>query len=247
MTLAVHRLTLLATTALFVAGCASQPVERIPHYPTADPATTLQAMREQSAKLQSATGKGTVTLSSPDRGEVRLDSVFVLRPPGHARIRAWKFNQAVFDLTVRPDGVWVYVPREGTKPGQITDSTRGAGDAIRQWLTYFGGSVAYEGADIRADARTITITKRTDDQLTLTTQVDRATRTIRSLRLTDTSDVQRFRMTMADYQTFGDAVWPTRVTAYSDRGTIVVETRELQPNVAADTAFNPPPRATALK
>lgn len=80
----------------------------------------------------------------------------------------------------------------------------------------------------------------------LTTTLDRATRTVRSYRLENPKGVERFTLTLDRYRTFGSTLWPARLEARSVTGTIVVETRELEPNVAAETAFTPPPRAKRL-
>ena len=49
-----------------------------------------------------------LTLTRPDGQSVRLDAALVMSLPDHSvRLRAWKFNQAVFDLTLNPQGLWI--------------------------------------------------------------------------------------------------------------------------------------------
>lgn len=80
--------------ALVFCGCAAKPTE--PRYPATRPAAVVATIRQRSAALKSLAAHGALTLSDPKRGSVRLETAFVLAPPDRARIRAWKFNQAVF-------------------------------------------------------------------------------------------------------------------------------------------------------
>ena len=57
----------------------------------------------------------------------------------------------------------------------------------------------------------------------------------------------RFSLTMDRYRQFGDAVWPTRMVAVSDGGTVEVALREVDVNPElSDAAFTPPRRAERL-
>jgi len=39
-----------------------------------------------------------------------------LKPPDSARLRAYKFSHAVFDMTLTPDGLWLLGPWEHPRP-----------------------------------------------------------------------------------------------------------------------------------
>lgn len=242
----MKRLTTLLVL-IACAGCAATPKSPLPTFPAMSAERSLEVMRERSAKLERVTGRGAITLDNADRGAVTLDSIFVLAPPDRARVRAYKFTQAVFDLTLNPDGLFIFVPRERGKPGELLESTRGAAGAIRQWLASFAGQVDANGADIKQDARTLTIVRPEADGVTRTTIVDRPTLTVRSQTVRDATGAVRFTLALGDYRDFAGTLWPARIVAVSERGTITLETRELQPNVAAETAFTPPPRAVEAK
>ena len=237
----------IALMSQLVCGCASRPREQIPTYAVMDVARSLGIVRERAARLERLTAKGSITLSNPQQGSVRLDAVFVLAPPDRARIRAWKFNQAVFDLTANSDGVFVYAPRDQSAPGQISEASRGVGAAVRQWLTYLRGTLDTQGATLSSDKHQIRISRPQEAAGTLTTVIDRATLTVRSHRLVDAAGAEQFVLSLSHYRQFDDAVWPCRIKARSASGTIIIETRELDPHIAADAAFKPPARAIRLQ
>lgn len=232
----------LGATAMLSVGCAAK--ESIPIYPATQPASVVAAIQERAGALRSATGKGAVALSSPRRGSVRLDAAFVLAPPDRARVRAWKFNQAVFDLTVTSEGVWLYSPRD---PAAETNPSTNVGAGIRDWLAYLGSGVPAGSELAEENDRTLTFnSKDVRSGGTLTVTVDRLTRTVRRYRLVDADGIDRFTLSLGLYRDFAGTLWPTQIEAKSANGTIIVETRELQPNVAAHTAFIPPARAKQL-
>jgi outer membrane lipoprotein-sorting protein len=243
----IRRAVFFIVLCVAASGCASTPKSTLPTYPAMSAAASIEVMRARSAKLERVTGRGEITLESTDRGAVSLDSIFVLAPPDRARVRAYKFTQAVFDLTLNPDGLFIFVPRERGKPGELLESTRGAAGAIRQWLASFAGQVDAAGADVKQDARSITLTRPEGDGTTRTTVVDRPTLTVRQQTVRDSNGTVRFTLTLDDYRDFAGTLWPAKIVAVSERGTITLLTRELQPNVAADTAFTPPPRAVEAK
>lgn len=238
---------LFLVACLAAGGCASSEKSTLPIYPAMSTVESIDVIRTRATKLERVTGRGEITLENPNRGAVSLDSIFVLAPPDRARVRAYKFTQAVFDLTLNPDGLFIFVPRERGKPGELLESTRGAAGAIREWLSSFAGQVDATGADVKQDARSITITRPDADGTTRTTVVDRPTLTVRQQTVRDSAGTVRFTLKLDDYRDFAGTLWPAKIVAVSERGTITLLTRELQPNVAADTAFTPPPRAVEVK
>ena len=229
--------------AAFAAGCAT--TESIPTYPATQPSTIVETIHARSTSLRSATGKGAVTLNSPQRGSIRLEAAFVLQPPDHARVRAWKFNQAVFDLTVKPEGAWLYSPRDPS--AAASTSTGNVGGGIRDWLTYLGSGVPAGSVVTHASDTTVTLqSPDTRSGGTLTTTIDRPTRTVRQYRLVDAAGVERFTLSLGRYRELSGTLWPTRIEAKAATGSMVVETDALEPDAASPAAFTPPARAARL-
>lgn len=237
----------LILLAINIAGCAKDNLPPLPTHPLVDETQTLELIRQRTASITNLTGKGSVALSSPTRGDITLESVFVLRPPGDARVRAWKFNQAVFDLAVLNDGVWLYSPRE--KPGQtgeIGAAGKTLGDSVRQWIGLLLGKLDAPDATKRIDGDTLVVTRPAAGGGTLTITIDRPTLTVRSQSISDEAGVKRFGLSFERYQFLGNTLWPTRIVATSPTGTITIRTDSLTLNDAPDSAFKPSPRAIKL-
>jgi outer membrane lipoprotein-sorting protein len=226
-----------------IAGCAQQR-ENIPTYPPMDARHSLEVIRQRSSQVQDVSGEGALTLTDRDGRSVRLDAALVLAPPDRARMRAWKFGQAVLDLTVVPEGTWLYLPRgEDDHAEQLRSASRSATSAVRQWLGLLAGQLDEPGSSARIEGSRLVVTRPMNDQMTLTVTINRDTLTPRRYALKDASGKERFSLTLDHYRVLGQTVWPTRVEARSESGSITVEMRDVELNNAAPGAFKPPTRA----
>ena len=123
----------LAIVALFVlVGCVQR--DNIRTYPYMSVADSLRVMQERSAKIKDISGEGAITLTDSRGQSVRLDSAFAFAPPDRARVRAWKFGQAVLDLTVAPDATFLFLPRKDAHADQLRSASADTSRAVREWL-----------------------------------------------------------------------------------------------------------------
>lgn len=236
---------LLALSGLFTCGCTQQH-ENLPTYQWTDDATALRILRDRAQAVKTVSAASLLTLTRPEGQSVRLDAALVMSLPDHSvRLRAWKFNQAVFDLTLNSQGLWI----EAQKDRQAGQSLSPAGISAAQLaraLSLFGGTV-FEEPGVRVidtNGPTFQVQKRLDDDQTLTAQVDRATLTVRQYQMADVSGATRFTLTPGDYRNFNGIVWPTRLIARSEHGRIEAELRDVELNSALPpAAFVPPRRA----
>jgi hypothetical protein len=106
-----------------IAGC-SNPRENLPTHPRLSAEDTRAALAARSAAVKTVSAQGTITLTRPDGQSVRFDGAMAIRPPDHTRLRAWKFGQAIFDLTVTPDGVWMIAPQDSDRRDEIKRAGR---------------------------------------------------------------------------------------------------------------------------
>ena len=242
--------TLALPLALIALGCA--PHEPIPTYPPADPHASLQIIRDRWSQRESISGSGAITLDDAKAGgAARLDAAFVFAPPDRARVRAWKFGQAVLDLTVTGEATWLYVPRGGgdDRAAQLRAASADAGRAVRDWLGLLFGELDAPGASVTASASKLLVTRPArDGALRLVCTIDRATLTPRRYELIDPLTGQRrFDLTLAQYRQAGPTVWPMQIVATSESGRIIVEMRDVRIDDAPPDAFRPPARAERLQ
>ena len=104
-------------------GCAA-PRDSLPTFARMDEARSLQTIAERAEKTKSVTAEGLITLRDAEGQTVRLDCVIVMRLPDELRMRAWKFGQAVFDLTLTPQGAWLIAPEDPDAPRHRADCRR---------------------------------------------------------------------------------------------------------------------------
>jgi outer membrane lipoprotein-sorting protein len=243
----IRRLFAYVFVVLMVAivGCAPKTIENIPRYPLMDPAASLATMRDRANGVRDISGQGAVTLTDARGGSVRLDAAFVFAPPDRARVRTYKFGQAVLDLTVTPNELWLFVPRKDERADQLRAAAGSTGRAVRQWLELLAGGDAAAGGEAEVVGDRIVV-MQSQDGLTTRSEIDRATLTARKFMIIDSTGKQQFTLTLTNYRQVGPAVWPSKIRAVSPTGTIDIESRDVEANVAPPAAFTPPARAERL-
>jgi hypothetical protein len=243
------RAIFISTLAVALVGCAGTR-EKIPHYPRMSDEQSLQTIASRAEKTKTVTAEGLITLRDPDGQTVRLDAAIVMRPPEELRLRAWKFSQAVFDLTLTPQGAWLIAPQDPQRRAQVQTAGVGAAKLARTWAILAGGFFSDPRVKVKVMRSTndrLLVEKEQDDGTNIFCAIDRATLTPRVYRLVDPNGTTRFELTLDHYAQFDDIVWPTRVSAKSDRGEILINLKTVEINgEIPDRAFVPPRRAEKL-
>lgn len=229
-------------------GCAPKPrpAENLPAYRWVDKETAIRDLRARADAVKTMSAECTMTLTRADGETVQLDGAIVTRNPGWVRLRAWKFNRAVFDLTLQPAGLWVMTLDDPKRKAQVLPASVSAETFVRQW-SYFNGELfdlAYaEDAEVEGDTLELrpgrTTTKAGSH---LRCEVDRRTLTPRRYVYDDGR--RNFELVLDRYREINGVPWPTRLTATGTMGTVVVEQRNVEINgELAPNAFVPPRRA----
>lgn len=235
---------LLTLVALANAGCQS---EHIPTYPHMDDSSSLRVLSERNKAIQSLTAQGTITLTSTDGQSVRLDAAMVSHLPDRMRLRAWKFGQAVFDLTLTPDGLFLITPDNNSRKEQMKAAGASAADFVRTWSMLSGGLFESPNLRVESTLTQLRITRAAAGEPTILCTVDRSTLTPRRYDLVDDQGSRRFSLVLDHYTTVNNLVWPRRFIATSEQGTINIELREIELNGDLPPgAFVPPKRAERL-
>jgi outer membrane lipoprotein-sorting protein len=229
----------LIAVLIVLAGCGQR--ETIPTYPSLSVADSIKVISERSRKIKDISGEGAITLIDPKGQSVRLDAAFVFAPPDRARIRAWKFGQAVLDLTVTPDATYLFLPRKDNHADQLRTASGDTSRAVREWLKLLS-----RGFDESADVRELGPQLIVKSRESLTAYIDRKTLTPRKYVAFDAQGLERFSLTLSQYRTIDDIVWPMRIDAKSPGGLMRIDLRGVELNLAPDTAFKPPSRAERL-
>jgi hypothetical protein len=208
---------------------------------------TVAALAAKSRAIKSLNGQGLITLTRPGGDSVRLDAAIAMAPPDRTRLRAWKFGRAIFDLTVTPDGVWLVAPEDPEHKDKIRSAGVGAAQLAKTWSVLSGGFFDSPGLTTTERGGRLIVRREVPGEPVVLCEVDRRTLTARRYALLDDHGHERFSMTLDRYQTFGEVVWPMRLLATSETGTVEVALREVEINPELPPgAFTPPRRAEKL-
>jgi outer membrane lipoprotein-sorting protein len=240
---AVVRL-LLAVACLPLISCRAP--DPIPTYPLAPAAESFDRMQQRSAQMRDVSGEGEITLSSSDGNSVRFDAAFALAPPDRARVRAWKFGQAVLDLTVTQDGAWLFLPRTDEHAASLRAAAGDASRALHEWLALLSNRPDNGATNVQTTPTEFIVTRNAAEGSTITSIIDRATLTPRQYIVRDDAGRRRFALALEAYRVAGSTVWPTKVKASAPNGKFIIELRDVLINQAPSRAFDHPARAERL-
>lgn len=235
---------LFFSPVVYLSGCAQ---EHLPIYAPADEVTSLHILAQRTGRVHTVSGSGVLEMTQPDGQSIRLDFAVALRPPNKARLRAWKFGQAIFDLTLTPEGVWLESSRDEAHKDRATAAGITAAQVAKMWSLLSGGF--FEDPNLTAhngDGQLIVRRVRSGEP-TVICQVNRNTLTPRRYEMLDEHGTVRFSLTLDHYKDFDSVVWPMHMAATSEQGKIVVDMNDVDLNSELPAmAFQPPRRAEKL-
>lgn len=234
---------------LLVIGCAHQP-ENLPTYPRMDDATALRTMAERASQLKTVNCSCILDLTRADGESIRLDGAIAMSiPDKRVRLRAWKFNQVVFDLTLTPDGTWIEMPSDPDRRTQVLPASVSA-EQLARAISLFGPDILNDPKLQVLDTGGVEFRFRrpADDGQMFIGRVERSTLVIRQYQLLGPSGNTRFTLDLKHYADFGGIVFPTELVALNNGSRIDVTLQQMQINQPLPPrAFVPPRRAEKLK
>lgn len=107
---------MLLTLALLLPGCIS-PAPPLPtvEWDTLEDARQILIDRQNAIESVQTQLKLKITSPPPESETNTLDAALVIQGDDHFRLRAWKLNQTIFDLTATPDGTFIVANEEMKK------------------------------------------------------------------------------------------------------------------------------------
>ncbi len=230
--------------ALAMTGCAAQ--EHLPKYNWSDAQTAVRDLAARAHAVRSLSAEATVTLTKPTGDSVRLDAAVAMQPPERLRLRAWKFNQSVFDLTLNPDGVYLITPADASLREKIHSGGVSAAQLGRTWSVLTSTFFDSPDLEVVETSTRLLITSHLDQQKVIC-DIDRATLTPRRYTLYDADNRARFTLALSRYVDHAGILYPDNLLATSDSGKIEISLRNIELNSSlAPEAFKPPRRAEKL-
>src|SRR4051812_47947752 len=126
--------------AVLLSACASP----VPKYRWEGEQAAVATLARRAESIRSVRGTATITLTSATNQHVTLDAAIVAdNDPAvpntlRLRIRTWKFGQAIFDLTAKPDGVWLAADSQGDTPPDERLKSLKPEHIAEAWNLFFG-------------------------------------------------------------------------------------------------------------
>jgi len=240
----------LLAALLFSVGCTQRP-ENLPTYPWTDDQTALRTMAERASHLKTLNCSCILDLTRADGESIRLDGAIAMSiPDQRVRLRAWKFNQAVFDLTLTPDGTWIEMPSDPDRRTQMLPTSVSAQQLARA-ISLFGPDIFNDPRlqVLDAGGDEFRFRRPADTDQMFVGRVQRSTLVIRQYQLLGPSGHVRFTLDLKNYSDFGGGiVFPTELLALNDGNRIDVTLQQMQINQPLPPrAFVPPRRAEKLQ
>jgi len=198
----------------FLSGCQSPRPSQLPTYFALTAPAALEILARRANAIHTFTARCELILTGSDRQAIQLDGLMVLSPPDRLRLRVWKLGQAVFDLTLLPDGLWVETSPDAERHGPVVPAALSAAQ-LAHFLTWFeGGFFTAPGLKAPPPQDAALVFRRDlEDGTSIVCDVDRATATPQKFRLIDAAGNLRFSLSMSDYTSTSGILWPTRLSA----------------------------------
>jgi hypothetical protein len=207
-TITRRRSVLTLACVVLLGGCAAP----LPTYPWADTHSALALMARRADAIRTFASPCSIYIQRPDGYSVSLDGAAAAQIPGWLRIRAWKFGNAVFDLTVTPEGIWLLRDR-GDGPESAPEA--GPRRLAEAWSLLTGRFFEESGSSVTDEGGNRFTIQRPlgDGEAVVFCEVDRATLTARTFTITEPGGAIRLRLGLERYREVGDTVWPRRLVA----------------------------------
>lgn len=224
---------------LSMGGCAAQ----LPAYAWNNPDEALRLVNERTQHVQSLGGRGTVMLSREGDPGVVLDAV-VAADRENLRLRAYKFDRAILDLTLRPDGIWLWQAPAHAKADidlkGLARLTSGESPAKAMLWTMLMGRVPATSQIAMTDGKLI---GRAGE---IVTQIDPRTLTVQAYRF-ETQGSRAPAIRLGNYDLVDGIAWPKRISIEDATGVIDIRLAEVTLNAdLPPRAFEPPKGAVRL-
>lgn len=240
----------LLTLALFLGstGCATtqpalppEPVVRmpIPHRTWVNLNYAIKAINERAESLNTVLAVGDIVMTKPDgKTSVTLRAALLMENADSLRLKAWKADQPVMDITYTPQGVWVWTHQRSP---ELT-FTRAA---LTQLAATLRGSVPEDAQQIQDSTHLVTASAvLPDSQTPVQLRIHKPTLTITQYTYFDKQNNKRQTLVLDQYDLINHQPWPRRIRAEGELGFMLITLDEVEINEPLPpAAFVPPARA----
>jgi hypothetical protein len=220
----------------------------LPHYEWQGADLAMQQIHQRAASIQTVAASGQLVLTRPDGSAVTFEGALAAQGQGHFRLRGWKFGHAILDLTVRPDGFWIWLDApEGGGDAELASMSKGMEQASAFW-PFMTGDIPSSAHRTVANSTGRCLELRLEGWTTggdCVVTIDRQTLTVRRYRVLDPSGKLVQSVRLEQYRMVKELVWPMRIIAEGPQGKMEINLDQVALNEELPaSAFVPPRRAS---
>ena len=234
----VIRFATLVALLVSFGGCQSS----LPEYELMSSQDSHRLMADQFRSLNIVRIVGRLTLTSEGGQRTSADFATVLDST-RMKMRIWKFNAVVYDLTVTDEGVWAYDALKDRDSSIAFESS----DMHQAWRLLMGSFFLETTAqEQRLGTSTITFELRRDSESTQCV-IDRRHLVARKYTINRDAE-ETLNMDLARYRMTDDMPWPARMTLRGPAGRIQIQLSDVSfPDIDDDAIFKPSTRADRIR
>jgi hypothetical protein len=233
---------LMGVTASF-GGCASP----LPKYPALSASASLQTIADRLESVHTISSRCEMTLTDADGNSVQCEGALVAERAAQPRfrLRTWKFDQAMFDLTVADGQTWIATPPDPEIRERLKDLQKVQADRIAESVWLLGPDYFRHAQPLETESsasRLVVIGRALDCDVMC--EIDRGTLTLRRFSVIEDAGDVRAEVQLGEYRIINQIPWPTRLNVAGKPGAIDLRLTEIELNGALpEDAFKPPARA----
>lgn len=229
--------------AMSIAGCTN----RLPTYTWIDVPHAVKVMAKRADLLKTISSPCRIILTDPNGSQTQLDGAIAARVPCYFRLRAWKFSEAVLDITLTPSGMWLFGIQDhdsntnSASPFATLDS-----EQFKTVWSFATGALLGDGWTLNDSNLRNRIELKRDLELggAIHCEIDRTSLTLHHCKVSTASNKAELTLTLNRYRRIGELVVPTQFVMASEQGKIAILLDDLAINEdLPPLAFDPPQRA----
>ena len=206
-------------------GCAAE----LPGYSAMSDESALRTIADRGASVRSISGECELVLTSAEGRTIHLDGVLVVEPPRRARVRAWKFGRAVFDLTVVDGEGWLLAAaREEAAAG--ADAERVPARRVGEVLELLGPAFFRGASPVDSGARVLTVRGHALGRDGVVCDIERRTLTARRFVVPGEAGHGSSEVMLDGYRLIGGIPWACDIRVRGPGGEIVVRVGDVELN-----------------
>jgi hypothetical protein len=221
-----------------LAGCQAN----LPEYPPMADDTALRMIAERLETVTSLSSEFDLSLTDAKGQTINLDGALVVQTPGMARVRAWKFGHAVFDLTLVKGDAWLFAPDR--QPDSLAlDAETIPARRMNEAIELLGPRYFRAAKPFPAATPMLMVRGPAMGSEEAVCQIERRTLTPRRFVVGERGGAESSEIVLDQYSMVSGIAWPTVIRLRSPKGEMIFRFRGVELNGGIPPGALTPPKS----